>query len=356
MRFYLSIFVVCFIAIGCNSDPRCRRETALLRAEILDIEDKYYLLKSQRDAAIAELNADGKTDLAQRIFPQVYLDDAGTTYENGVIYDDDMIYDGVPFDDSPANTIPIDAPENRIPRESIESVPSQDSIPSPDSIFGTSNSRRQRRAPESNLAKSGAARSSTLVKTNSANTGVTGITIHRGETRGQDIDGKPGDEGLRVLIQPKSASGETLLEPGQLTVSVIDPDATSANQRIGLWKFLPEETALFFTEGSSPTDGILLNLPWDQATPRGKQVVVFARFQTEDGQRWETSAPIRITPWTEKTPDSAPVDGKQSLIADWKNQDPSSRPGTNNDRQTMPVKAASTGTSRISKPTWRPVR
>ena len=56
MRRELLIIGLCLVAVGCNADPRSRRETALLRAEILDLEDKYYLIKSERDAAVAQLN------------------------------------------------------------------------------------------------------------------------------------------------------------------------------------------------------------------------------------------------------------------------------------------------------------
>ena len=56
MRREFLIIGLCLVTIGCNADPRSRRETALLRAEILDLEDKYYLLKSERDLAVAELS------------------------------------------------------------------------------------------------------------------------------------------------------------------------------------------------------------------------------------------------------------------------------------------------------------
>ena len=43
-------FCSVLISLGCNADPRCRRETALMRAEILDIEDKYAALKSKYES------------------------------------------------------------------------------------------------------------------------------------------------------------------------------------------------------------------------------------------------------------------------------------------------------------------
>lgn len=76
MRFFVLLCCLGPLAAGCNSDPRCRRETALLRAEILDLEDKYYLMKEQRDQALAV--AEGE------VVTQVVSQESGT----------DVIYDG----------------------------------------------------------------------------------------------------------------------------------------------------------------------------------------------------------------------------------------------------------------------
>ena len=58
LRRLVVAFGFCFllISIGCNADPSCRRETALLRAEILDIEDKYAVLQSQYESTASQLH------------------------------------------------------------------------------------------------------------------------------------------------------------------------------------------------------------------------------------------------------------------------------------------------------------
>jgi len=47
--FILPAMALLFFVSGCKNTTtmRCERETALLRAEILDLEDKYYALQSQ---------------------------------------------------------------------------------------------------------------------------------------------------------------------------------------------------------------------------------------------------------------------------------------------------------------------
>ena len=50
MRFVLLLIVGVLLSTGCRMNPRAEREIALLRAEILDLEDQYYSLKSRCEA------------------------------------------------------------------------------------------------------------------------------------------------------------------------------------------------------------------------------------------------------------------------------------------------------------------
>ena len=52
MRLFLSILAISVVlpSVGCSSNLKCRRETALLRAEYLDLEDKYYALLANSGA------------------------------------------------------------------------------------------------------------------------------------------------------------------------------------------------------------------------------------------------------------------------------------------------------------------
>lgn len=337
MRREFLIIGLCFIAVGCNADPRGRRETALLRAEILDLEDKYYQIKFERDQAKAELSAfqggfsDGQI---------IYDSPAGTPVYSE--YDSNVVTppaNQIPFDNGtptvdPADPIQIELNESDSYFPSDPSNPAE--LPEPDRFVPGSQSRTRLNGPESNSPPGTVAE----------------IVIDKRQSQGQDVDGKPGDEGLNLLIQPKAFSGETLLQTGELTVSVIDPAESPDDQRVGLWKFLPDETKLFFANDSRRSRGILLHLPWDQSTPRNRELVVFVRFRTNDGRNLETSSKIRINP-----PGNA-YSADDPLIAGWTNRDKRwSNPskGAAN-RKSIKAIPASTGSSRIQKPTWRPVR
>lgn len=388
MRFELMILGLCVIAAGCNADPRCRRETALLRAEILDLEDKYYLIKSERDQAVAELNAhpDHETRFpghfssnltgsgingARVIHEEIIYDDVTDNaefYPNGSPAEEKVILDWetkrarsryLPRDtiwqeeersrrpNPPTRTYKFDAehPETIVPLPPAEVTPTSDVLPQPDDYPGQPVSRNNINSPKSSSAA--VARHTRASHTKSTGSTASEIVIRRDHSRGQDSDGRPGDDGLEILLQLKTTRGETVLEVGELTIGMIDPLASSANQRIGKWNFLPKETALFFVDENAETRGILLKLPWEQAIPRGRKVVVFVRYTTRDGRRLQTSAQIPINP-----PNDELGPAEASLIASGS----ANRESNTDSRVNLESGFADRGEARLAKPNWRPVR
>ena len=152
-----------------------------------------------------------------------------------------------------------------------------------------------------------------------------------------------------------------MLRSGELTVSLIDPKATGRQQRIGLWTFLPSETELFITDENANARGILLHLPWERTAPQRDQLMVFARFQTDDGRRLEASAPVRVIP---PAPGYSP---DEPLIAEWsmgggpENLTSAEAAELTNGsrilpRRSIPAIPASSESSRLQRPSWRPIR
>jgi hypothetical protein len=128
---------------------------------------------------------------------------------------------------------------------------------------------------------------------------------------------------LGLLVKTLDASGNARRTSGSLTVSIVDPFASSPETPLGNWKFLPNEVELFFTEPDSEP-GIQLSLPLEQGLPQGNYVVVKVRLQTRDGRALETTARIP----TEKS--KIQIDqGEDDLLAEGE---------------------------KASRPAWRPVR
>ena len=415
MRFYL-LTIMCLLAIGCNSDPNCRRETALLRSEILDLEDKYYLLKSERDALAQsqgyveeQFYADsqpiqgspipidaqflGHETYSQPIYDQPYSEgivyDDGLGYDQGVAYADGQGYyvdTGEPYYGEPVYSQPTYAATAYGDPDIVYENDSrfQGGLPNgfpgtfqgqivDGAIYGGQPTLAQPTLAEPTLAQPTLAQSKLKLapddsilplysgdeigemesdsyiedfdlepgldpQTNSQeldvllepprdidvgfdpgqNTNaqeVTEIVINRLATHGHDIDGIPGDEGLDLLIQPRSSDGQVQLIPGELTVSVIDPTQSTDKQRIGLWKFVESETELFFANNELGSYGILLHLPWDQETPVSKKLTVHVRFIPSGGETFETAAEIRIDP---PQPNYSPDD---PMVTGWTRSD-----------------------------------
>ena len=279
MRFLLAT-MFCFLAIGCRTDQRCQRQTALLRAEILDLEDKYYSLKAKHNAVV------GVADDAGQIVGEPYYD--GVIYDGGVIYDEfpqetityggEVIHDGNVVYGEPILGGPLEsgattsgsAIDNVSPDIEVQqfgqegsgaqSVVEPQTDPSVPSEFPESNTPEKLPAPAD--AQEGDQLGLQINSPSTRSAMPTEIYLEPSSTRGRDVDGIKGDEGLELLIQPRTAAGKVKLQAGELTISLIDPAETPDRQRIGLWKFLSEETKLFFASAQQENQGILLHLPW----------------------------------------------------------------------------------------------
>ena len=365
MRWVILIVAISLLVSGCNADPRCRRETALLRAEILDLEDKNALLQHQRDAAYSEMDAlvgdpvcltderlrtirnqRKKLDSAANVVGSgqtVYLSDSAAEMDYS---DGEIIYEpyeeaapGQFWDDQRiVEPVPADM-ETILPQEIESEVPLQDDVSDPVDGNPTTRSRIMLNGPQT-VSTKGPLRST---RSPAKNLTAEKIRIDTQRSGGKNLDGNPGDEGIELWLQVQSADGQPLRPTGALTISVLDPSVTSVNQRIGLWKFVAEETELFFVSSGDQAPAIQLQLPWETAVPRGRQVAVFVRLTAEDGQVLESSANLAIEPPSHLQKDQG------DLIADWVKR------GEINSSQAQATKV-STGDSRIQKPAWRPVR
>ncbi|MFK7766248.1 MAG: hypothetical protein AB8B55_03315 [Mariniblastus sp.] len=345
----------------------------MLRAEILDLEDKYFLLKSQYEANIGELNgyydvsSDGGMLSPDPIVGDGYYDDGEMIYQGDVIYEgpinqgevinDAGNYQSAPVmsgpngsssvgpngsptpvgsgssDIEPGYSIDMQAPNGQGQVDSLQ-ADSMDDIDSmlPDLEDIDSGESVALSGPGQGI---GYERSEPDAMWQAE---ITEVVINRNASRGHDVDGRPGDEGIDLLIQPRDAEGNIELVGGELTVSVLDPTEAPDRQRVGLWKFLPQETELFFANDEIGNEGILLHLPWEQSTPVNERLMVHVRFVTPDGREMKTSSEIRIVP---------PAPGYSAddpLVAGWTKRD--SRWGAN-------LKKASSSLSSSTNSDWR---
>jgi hypothetical protein len=132
---------------------------------------------------------------------------------------------------------------------------------------------------------------------------------------GVDFDGQPGDDGLRIVVEPRNASDQFVPEAGAVSVVALDPDRLGEAARIARWDF-DQSAARQMLAASSPGRGIKLEMPWPAAAPPASRLKLFVRYETPDGRRLQTDREIYITQpgqaisrWTPRSPNrSQPAD------------------------------------------------
>lgn len=173
-------------------------------------------------------------------------------------------------------------------------------------------------------------------------------TIHLNPrlTHGADFDGKPGDDGISVLIEPRNRHGSFVPEAGRMTIVLLDPSESDEAARLARWD-LDADSIRKFLQTDSLDSGVLLRLPWQDKVPEGKRLHLFVRYLTEDGRKLETDRQIEIasadlvaqrwTPRREPIPERAP---RREATASWVAQDDAAEPVVTQAVAEQPIKPA----------------
>jgi hypothetical protein len=139
--------------------------------------------------------------------------------------------------------------------------------------------------------------------------GVRKIVLGRA-TAGVDEDSVPGDEALRVWMEPKDADEHTIKAPGTLQVLVFEINSAGLKIPLSSWDIGDDKLRKAWTQGLLST-GYSVTLFW-QVPPRVESLRVVARFTTPDGRMFEADRDIkvRLLPGAAGRPEaSAPGDG-----------------------------------------------
>ncbi|GAB5405984.1 MAG: hypothetical protein Aurels2KO_42150 [Aureliella sp.] len=146
------------------------------------------------------------------------------------------------------------------------------------------------------------------------------LAFHPVLSRSIDLDGKPGDDGVFLVLQPKNQLGQMVDEYAKLTVVVLDPALPEDRARIGFREYSPAEVKAKMTPIGAQA-GIHLQLPWNGPNPRADRVIVFAKYTFSNEQEVIGSRDIMLTSdaqmkmvWTPRHPsggESAPPNQPQ---------------------------------------------
>lgn len=124
-----------------------------------------------------------------------------------------------------------------------------------------------------------------------SSSGLRDITLGLG-TGGFDADGRPGDEGLQVILVPKDADGSAIKAAGTATISAFDLAKDGSKRPIGLWELTPDQLRAYWQKGLL-SSGYKLSLQW-HTPPHHDKVRVVVRLQTLDGKSFETDKDVTV--------------------------------------------------------------
>jgi hypothetical protein len=112
---------------------------------------------------------------------------------------------------------------------------------------------------------------------------VTHLFLNPTLTGAADFDGRPGDDGLRIVLQPRNSENEFVREAGPLSVVLLDPERQGEAARIARWDFDQSNSRQLLA--ASDGRGIKLEVPWPAAAPHANHLKLFVRYETADGRK-----------------------------------------------------------------------
>jgi hypothetical protein len=121
------------------------------------------------------------------------------------------------------------------------------------------------------------------------------LIINKRLTGGLDRDGHDGDEGVLVVFELRDAAGHLVKWPGKVSVVAMDPALEGPAARIARWDFASDEVPHHYLNTMFGR-GLQFELPWSSNPPAHRDLVLFVRFTTDDGQKLTTDAKISVRP------------------------------------------------------------
>jgi outer membrane murein-binding lipoprotein Lpp len=100
------------------------------------------------------------------------------------------------------------------------------------------------------------------------------------EVRPANFDRQPGDDGILVVLEPKNADGETVLDPAMIEIKIGDP---TDRCHYGPWEFPPDAVANC-VQNTDKVQAIVLQVPWDKI-PQHNKLDLFVQYTRPDGER-----------------------------------------------------------------------
>jgi hypothetical protein len=112
-------------------------------------------------------------------------------------------------------------------------------------------------------------------------------------TGGLDMDGHPGDDGVLVVVEPRTADGQLTRATGEVSIMLVDPTREGPESRIARWDFSADEAAQSWKK-TFVGQGMQFQLPWPTEAPRAGKLRLFARLVTPQGEKFLAEKDIAV--------------------------------------------------------------
>ncbi len=145
-------------------------------------------------------------------------------------------------------------------------------------------------------------------------TRVVELAFHPTLSRAINIDDRPDDDGIYLVLLPKNERGQMVPVSAELTIFALDPSREADKAQIGRWEYSAEDVKAKLQPIGSE-QGIHFRLPWNGPDPGADRVVVFALYKFENGRQvmgqkeiFVSSDGSRKTVWTPRGTQGANTD------------------------------------------------
>lgn len=122
---------------------------------------------------------------------------------------------------------------------------------------------------------------------------VTHLFLHP-SSGGVDFDPRPGDDGVRIVLEPRNRQDQFVSQPGAVSIALLDPSKQGDAARVALWTFSGDAIGKKISR-SGEDRGVVLQLPWPAKAPDQAKLRLFVRYVTPDGRQLRQERDVFIT-------------------------------------------------------------
>lgn len=263
--------------VGCRN-PGVTMEFELLHREMREMEDYIYSLEAELDEKSSQLSELQSTDSTN-----INADSKQKDFEEEDYEDDQLQAPEIELDDSDADSLEvIEPPETLLP-----------AIPPPGDWDEFQKPHDLSQAKPTSLASKSLDTDPNAPGDDVLDTHITHVVLNNRLTAGHNFDDAPGDDGIRVVLEPRNVLGQVLPLQGAVSLVLLDPQLKEQDARVARWDFDSEQVSQFIVETGSD-QGIHLELPWKQRIPKHSNLHLFVRYETTDGRRLIADEQIRL--------------------------------------------------------------